>query len=68
MNTVIAAIASTAAFIAGFGISMMINAAVRGPARWSRGDKAASALIVLVFIALIWTVALAKLAFVGWGA
>jgi len=61
----VSALAATFAFIAGFGISMLINSAIRGPLRWTKGDKAAAALIVGVFLALMWIAALAKLVVSG---
>lgn len=68
MNALLTASAATAAFLAGFGIAMLISSAVGGSRPWSKGDKAAATLIVCVFLALIWIIALGKLAVTGWSA
>jgi hypothetical protein len=67
MNTVIAASAATGAFLAGFFLALLIANMVNGGSRrWTQGDRAAATLIVLVFLALLWIAAAAKIAIAGW--
>lgn len=67
MNVILAASAATGAFLAGFFLALMIANMVNGSSRrWTPGDRAAATLIVLVFIALMWIVAAAKIAVSGW--